>query len=61
MFGLNANIMRKCPSFCYFNALRKNILIEFYDDIKHLISLDKISDATKYKDYYFMPQFEIGQ
>ena len=67
MFGFNAGILRKLRSFCEFNALRKNQLLAFYDDLRPIVGtlLRKRgvspSPTNKYRDYYFMPQFEIAQ
>jgi hypothetical protein len=49
-------------SFCEFNSLRKNQLLAFYEQIKPLISgCGAAATSNKYRDYYFMPQFEVGQ
>lgn len=65
MFGCNASAMLGLCSFSEFNAWRKNQLLAFYDDIKCGIDglAEKISRSklSKYRDYYFMPQFEVGQ
>lgn len=55
MFAFHANIIRKCTGFYEFNSLRKNFLLSVGDKIKvppHSLS--------KYREYYFHPQFEIG-
>ena len=52
----------KVRCFAEFNALRKNQLLMFYDQLQPMMS--GIKDAiqeTKYRDYYFMPQYEVGQ
>jgi hypothetical protein len=65
MFGCNAAAMIGLCSFSEFNAWRKNQLLAFYNDIKEGIDglAEKISRSklSKYRDYYFMPQFEVGQ
>ena len=62
MFGFNTGILSKLRSFCSFNALRKNQLLAFYKELSPLISeVRTAATTTKYRDYYFMPQFEIGQ
>ena len=65
MFGCNANIMMEFWCFSEFNAWRKNQLLAFYDGIRNRIadlpSALARNKVTKYRDYYFMPQFEIGQ
>ena len=65
MFGCNAAAMLGLRSFSEFNAWRKNQLLAFYDDIQGGIDglAEKISRSklSKYRDYYFMPQFEVGQ
>lgn len=60
MFGFNTNIMKKILCFSEFNALRKNQLLAFYELLKPTIK-KPYTKMTKYRDYYFMPQFEIGQ
>ena len=54
--------MMKLRSFCEFNALRKNQLLMYYDELSPMMA-DVVSVMTnnKYRDYYFMPQFEVGQ
>eukprot|EP00977_Amphora_coffeiformis_P007408 scaffold1600_cov179-Amphora_coffeaeformis.AAC.23 len=67
MFGFNSNIMMGLESFCEFNALRKNQLLRFYDELRGSLSgcaetiMNGSPPVTKYRDYYFMPQFEVGQ
>ena len=57
MFGCNANILAQVTSFCEFNALRKNQLLRFYQDLKENIggcaqALSKARQAaSKYRDY----------
>ena len=61
-FGFNTGITHKLASFSEFNALRKNQLLAFYADVESLLQEGmKRSTSTKYRDYYFMAQFEIGQ
>jgi len=60
MFGFNTNIMRKLSAFSEFNSLRKNQLLAFYKDLRPVVQ-ERSNLTTKYKDYYFMPQFEVGQ
>ena len=62
MFGFNSGIMLCLKSFCEFNALRKNQLLGFYEELKAVIGecgREMVTD--KYRDYYFMAQFEVGQ
>ena len=49
--------MMKLRSFAEFNALRKNQLLMFYDDLSPMMA-DVVGAMTqdKYRDYYFMPQ-----
>lgn len=66
MFGWNSAILHSLESFCEFNSLRKNQLLQFYDVIKpHLDDLVDLlptfKKGTKYREYYFMPQYEVGQ
>ena len=65
MFGFNTNLTMRLRSFCDWVSLRKNQLLRFYDDIAPIIapSADALANAptSKYRDYYFMPQFEVGQ
>ena len=58
--------MRNLCSFSQFNSLRKNQLLAFYDVLRSVIGGcvrgKQIGGApTKYRDYYFMAQFEVGQ
>ena len=62
MFGFNTNIMYQLRSFSDFNSLRKNQLLAFYDTLVSMISREKLMSAlrtNKFRDYYFMPQFEV--
>ena len=61
-FGFHTNVVRKCEDFCHFNSLRKNYLLGCYEEIKDFLKeMNKYSkDYTKYKDYYFIPTYEIG-
>ena len=63
MFGFNTNITQHLDDFCEFNALRKNQLLAFYDELQpHVRECVTARRATnKYRDYYFMAQFEVGQ
>jgi hypothetical protein len=62
MFGFNTGIMLGLKSFCEFNAFRKNQLLAFYDMLKPIIGGCAMETVTnKYRDYYFIPQFEVGQ
>lgn len=75
MFGFNAGIMAGVRSFSEFNSLRKNQLLRFYDgEVGKAVAgiVDALNEAAKgggrkavganqYRDYYFMPQFELGQ
>ena len=56
MFGFNSGIMHGLRGFCEFNALRKNQLLRFYDDIgeetkEYPRALAAARSATKYRDY----------
>ena len=64
MFGFCSHIMMHLTSFCEFNALRKNQLLRFHAQLQPMLSATaciKAAPTTKYRDYYFMPQFEVGQ
>eukprot|EP00928_Gymnodinium_smaydae_P100356 TRINITY_DN9823_c2_g4_i1.p1 TRINITY_DN9823_c2_g4~~TRINITY_DN9823_c2_g4_i1.p1 ORF type:complete len:2328 (+),score=476.05 TRINITY_DN9823_c2_g4_i1:208-6984(+) len=61
MFGFNTGITARMGSFCEFNSLRKNQLLAFYKELLPLLGDRGRQPATKYRDYYFMPQFEVGQ
>eukprot|EP01094_Clydonella_sp_ATCC50884_P018479 TRINITY_DN341_c0_g1_i1.p1 TRINITY_DN341_c0_g1~~TRINITY_DN341_c0_g1_i1.p1 ORF type:complete len:2401 (-),score=1116.71 TRINITY_DN341_c0_g1_i1:178-7182(-) len=69
MFGFNTNVMKGLECFSEFNALRKNQLLAFYEVLRgHLERSGAITgDAsaqlpcTKFRDYYYMAQFEAGQ
>ena len=65
MFGCNANTMMDISSFSEFNSWRKNQLLAFYERIQGRIGnlVEEIGQEglSKYRDYYFMPQFEVGQ
>lgn len=74
-FGFNTGITQALNAFCEFNALRKNQLLAFYAELQPIlqpiISASNRREAraeagapattTKYRDYYFMAQFEVGQ
>ena len=71
-FGFNTGITQALGSFCEFNALRKNQLLAFYQELKPMLDAGRSGSAgaaaaataattTKYRDYYFMAQFEVGQ
>lgn len=63
MFGFNAGIMGCLGSFCEFNALRKNQLLAFYPELQQVVRecVHARRATTKYRDYYFMAQYEVGQ
>ena len=66
MFGFNAGIMLNVNDFFEFNSLRKNQLLRFYRDLYPIIgdcstAIQAVKKATKYRDYYFMGQYEVGQ
>jgi hypothetical protein len=73
MFGFNSGILHKLRGFASFNALRKNQLLAFYDELSPIIkgysggaegsgvSMTMNMKENKFRDYYFMPQFEVGQ
>lgn len=65
MFGCNAGAMYGISNFSQFNSWRKNQLLSFYEVLEGSIGdiAEKIDrqDLTKYRDYYFMAQFEVGQ
>ena len=73
MFGFNVGIIMRLNSFCRFNSLRKNQLLAFYKVLQPLIGgcvsneinamTSEMDDpnADKYRDYYYMAQFEVGQ
>jgi len=62
MFGFNGAILHRLRSFSQFNALRKNQLLAFYADLKPVIAgAHAASGRCKYRDYYFLAQFEAGQ
>lgn len=66
MFGFNTGIMHRLACFSEFNALRKNQLLACYTELKRVLggaaggSLGS-PGTNKYRDYYFLPQFEAGQ
>lgn len=63
MFGFHAGIMKQFYHFHQFNSLRKNQLLAYYTKLKPLIE-DPFQNKkwqNKYRDYYFLPQFEVGQ
>jgi len=54
MFGFNARIISSLSSFCEFNALRKNQLLGFYEELENAMSGTAEALATtsnKYRDY----------
>ena len=57
---INTGITRHLKSFCKFNALRKNHLLAFCEELQPVF-LRAGTATNKYRDYYFRPQFEIGQ
>eukprot|EP00804_Cyclotella_cryptica_P011896 CCRYP_004399-RA/>CCRYP_004399-RA protein AED:0.06 eAED:0.06 QI:211/0.78/0.8/1/0.71/0.6/15/1860/1813 len=65
MFGCNAGAMYGISNFSQFNSWRKNQLLSFYEVLHGNIHgiTDRIEKEglTKYRDYYFMAQFEVGQ
>lgn len=64
MFGFNAGIMHQLSSFSEFNALRKNQLLAFIEQVGPIVSGNLVGGVVathKYRDYYFIPQFEVGQ
>jgi len=64
MFGFNAGIMHQLTSFSNFNALRKNQLLAFMEQIGPIVSRSPSGGGettSKYRDYYFMAQFEVAQ
>jgi hypothetical protein len=66
MFGFNSNVMGSLSSFCLFNSFRKNQLLRFYRDIEPALrdlpaALARAGGQKEYRDYYFMPQYEVGQ
>ena len=63
MFGFNTGFTKELASFAEFNALRKNQLLGFYEQLQPLLSQCTSARRTsnKYRDYYFMGQFEVGQ
>ena len=64
MFGFNSRMLIQLRSFAEFNSLRKNQLLTFYPKIKPILaafSQEGERSTTKFRDYYFMPQFEVGQ
>jgi len=65
MFGFNAGIVFNIKDFYQFNSLRKNQLLRFYEDIYPIIGDCKeaiqAAGITKYRDFYFMGQYEVGQ
>lgn len=61
MFGCNSNILREIESFSQWNAWRKNQLLAFYEQANMAGGVDAIQKLVKFRDYYFMPQFEVGQ
>jgi hypothetical protein len=63
MFGFNTGVINQLQSFCEFNSLRKNQLLAYYEMLAPLIGdlALRAAGTNKYRDYYFMPQFEVGQ
>ncbi len=63
MFGFNSNITGSLGCFAEFNSLRKNQLLAFYEELEPHVSqcVSAKRSTDKYRDYYFMAQFEIGQ
>lgn len=65
MFGCNAESMIGICSFSEFNSWQKNQLLRFYESIQgrigNLVEEMNRTGLSKYRDYYFMPQFEVGQ
>ena len=62
MFGFNANILAALETFCEFNALRKNQLLRFYEELRPLVEgcgtlIDKAGAKyrNKYRDYCKYP------
>ena len=56
MFGFNSNIMQGLESFCEFNALRKNQLLGYYEQIQSAVggcarALAQAQSTNKYRDY----------
>lgn len=66
MFGWNSVILQSVESFCEFNSLRKNQLLHFCEVLapylRDVVNTFATSQkTTKYREYYFMGQYEIGQ
>jgi hypothetical protein len=66
MFGWNSVILHSIENFCEFNSLRKNQLLHYYEALAPYLrdvvdSLPTKQHRTKYREYYFMGQYEIGQ
>lgn len=61
MFGFNTGITGTLRNFCEFNSLRKNQLLAFYEELRCCIERTGSPATNKYRDYYFMAQYEIGQ
>ena len=67
MFGFNTGITGRIGQFCELNALRKNQLLRFYEELEGLFRAGAkdgrhvVASGTKYRDYYFMASFEAGQ
>jgi hypothetical protein len=53
MFGWNSNVMMGLQSFCEYNALRKNQLLQFYQTLQESFPgcADAVASLTKYRDY----------
>lgn len=62
-FGFNTGITGRMRCFADFNSLRKNQLLAFYAELRPFLAecVTARRSTTKYRDYYFMPQFEVGQ
>ena len=62
-FGFNTGITQSLNAFCEFNSLRKNQLLAFYSELKPILASagGRRHTTTKYRDYYFMAQYEVGQ
>ena len=71
MLGFNANLTAGLSCFADFQAWRKNQLLRYYDQLcdcdgggfGNVVTMLNADTHTqnKYRDYYFVPQFEIGQ
>ena len=65
MFGFNTNVTKGLNGFAEFNALRKGQLLGCLAELGPLVRGAVLGNtamtASQYRDYYFMPQFEVGQ